>query len=83
MKMIGILVGTFDPEIKEFIQFLAMRHSETLEEVNYQELIKAFSDEFNFIEDKKSRWEDLNKDGEPLPPFEPSSEEDEMESEVE
>lgn len=62
---------------------MAMRHSQTLEEVNYQELVKTFSEDFNFIEDKRSRWENLNSDGEPLPPFVPSEEEDEMESEIE
>lgn len=48
MKIIGIMVSTFDPEIKEFIQFLAMRHSKSLEEVNYTELVKAFSRDFDY-----------------------------------
>ena len=83
MKVIGIMVGNFDPEVKDFIYFLAMRHSKSLDEVRYPDLLKAFGEDFNFIDDKKSRWADLNDEGEIQQPFEPSSEEDEMESEAE
>lgn len=58
-----------------------MRHSKSLEEVDYKELIKAFSEDFSLIDDKHSRWIDM-KDCEPDSPYHPSSVGDEMNSET-
>lgn len=56
MKICGILTGNFDDDIMEFIQFLAMRHSKSLNEIKYAEFIRALNDEFSLLEDKVSRW---------------------------
>jgi hypothetical protein len=83
MRMNQIKTNNFEPEVTEFLQFLAMRHSDSLEAVDYEQLIKALNDEFSFIDDKKSKWAELDELNNILPEFEPSSEEDEMQSEPE
>lgn len=55
MKLVGLYVDSFDKEIIDFLQFLAMRQSESLEKVNYKEFLKVFDENFNLIEDP-SRW---------------------------
>ena len=81
MKILGIMTGTFDDDIKDFIQFLAMRHSKSLEEVKFAKFLEPFNEDYNYLEDTKSIWADLDDNGDDIPAYEPSSEEDEMESE--
>lgn len=75
MRLIGLSPKNFDLEVTEFIEYLAMRHAKSLEEVPYKDLLKCFEEDYNFIDDKKSIWE---KDGNA---YEPSSDEGELESE--
>jgi len=54
-----------------------MRHSKSLDLVAYEDFLKAFEEDYNFLEDKQSIWKmDTDEN------YEPSSEEDEMESEA-
>lgn len=73
MKLVGLFPDSFDEELKEFLLFLAIRHSKSLEEVDYKKFMKAFEEDFNLIEDGRSRWEDAEV-------YEPSSDEGELES---
>jgi hypothetical protein len=34
-----------------------LRHSKSLDEINYADLMKAFEEDYNYIDDKKSIWE--------------------------
>lgn len=52
MKIIGMYPDSFDDEIKDFILFLAMRHSKSLEEINYKHFINSLKEDFSFIEDE-------------------------------
>lgn len=52
-----------------------MRHSKSLNKVVFGDFLAAFEEDYNYLEDKKSIWE-TGSDA-----YEPSSEEDEMESE--
>ena len=56
------------------MNFLAMRHSKNLDEVVYKDFIAALDPDYSYIEDKKSIWESAS-------PYEPSSDEGELDSE--
>ena len=60
---------------------MAMRQSTGLHEIWYKEFVKYLEEDYSFLEDKKSIWENYGEDGEISPPFEPSSDEGELESE--
>ena len=75
MGLIGLQPKSFDQEVTDFLEFLAMRHAKSLKAVPYKDLVKCFDEDYNLIEDKKSIWE--HKDA----PYEPSSDEGELESE--
>lgn len=55
MKLIGISSDSLDEELREFLAFMAMRHSQSLEEINYEKLLAAFDSDYMLIEDK-SIW---------------------------
>lgn len=63
------------------MQFLGMRHSESLEKIDYKEFVKVFEDDFNLIDGKKSRWINFTEDGEEEPQYNASSDEGELDSE--
>jgi len=73
MQLAGLYPKNFDEEVRDFILFLAMRHSRSLAEVDFKKLMKAFEEDYSFLEDEQSRWEN----GEP---YEPSEDEGELES---
>ena len=75
MNLIDLHPKSFDEEITQFLEFMAMRHAKNLEQVPYKEFVKCFDEDYNFIDDKKSIWDkdDLA--------YEPSSDEGELESE--
>lgn len=58
-----------------------MRHSESLEKIDYKEFVKVFEDDFNLIDGKRSRWISNTEDGEEEPVYEASSDEGELDSE--
>ena len=62
------------------IEFMAMRQSSGLHEIQYKELMKAFDEDYSYLEDKKSIWENFGEDGEVVSPYEPSSDEGELQS---
>lgn len=74
MQLNGMYPNQFDPEINEFIHFLAMRHSKSLDEVKYAELMDCMEDDYNITDDKKSIWDQEDN-------YQPSSDEDEMNTE--
>ena len=45
-----------DEELREFLLFLAMRHSKSLQEINYAKLVDAMQEDFNLIEDERAIW---------------------------
>jgi hypothetical protein len=49
MKLVGLYPDSFDEDIKGFLDFLAMRHSKSLEEVSYKDFMKAFEEDYNFM----------------------------------
>ena len=57
MGLIGLQPKSFDQEVTDFIEFMAMRHAKSLSEVPYKDLVKCFDEDYNLIEDKKSIWE--------------------------
>lgn len=59
--------------MRDFLLFLAMRHSKSLAEVNFKRFMKAFEEDFNLLEDGPSRWESSE-------PYVPSEDEGELES---
>jgi len=59
------------------MNFLAMRHSKSLEEVAYKDFVNALDPDYSYIDDKKSIW--LGKENQL--PYDPSSDEGELESE--
>jgi hypothetical protein len=81
MKLVGLYPDSWDEDIKDFLQFMAMRHSTGLNEIKYKEFIKIFEEDYNFLDDKNSIWEQLDVEGELAAAFEPSSEEGELDSE--
>ena len=58
-----------------------MRHSESLEKIDYKEFVKVFDDDFNLIDGKRSRWISNMEDGEEEPMYEASTDEGELDSE--
>ena len=58
-----------------------MRHSESLDKVDYKEFVKVFEDDFNLIDGKRSRWISSTEDGEEEPMYEASTDEGELDSE--
>jgi flavin-binding protein dodecin len=80
MKLVGLYPDSWDEDIRDFLQFMAMRHSTSLNEIQYKEFLKIFEEDYNFLEDKKSIWENLDEKGELAANFEPSSEEGELDS---
>ena len=82
MKLVGMFPDSFDEDIRDFISFLAFRHSKSLEEIQYKDFMKVFDDDYSIIEDKKSIWESVLPDGSPEGEYEPSSDEGELESSV-
>lgn len=80
MKLVGLYPDSWDEDIREFVEFMAMRHSASLHEIQYKELIKVLDEDYNYLEDKKSIWESYGPDGEIAPFYEPSSDEGELES---
>lgn len=62
---------------------MMMRPSKSLNAVVYSEFCKIFEEDYNLLEDKKSIWENIGEDGELAPPYEPSSDEGELESDKE
>jgi len=56
MGLVGLHPDQFDSEITDFINFLAIRHSKSLEEVVYKDFVKALDPDYSYIEDKKSVW---------------------------
>ena len=83
MKLVGLYPDSLDEELRDFLVFLMMRHSEALSAVAYADFCKTFEEDYNLLEDKKSIWENIGEDGEPAPPYEPSSDEGELESDKE
>jgi hypothetical protein len=80
MKLIGLYPDSWDEDIKDFVQFMAMRQSSGFAEIQYKEFIKTLDEDYNFIEDKKSIWENFREDGD-VEIYEPSSDEGELDSE--
>lgn len=76
MGLVGRSPKQFDEEVISFIEFIAMKHATSLDQVPYKHFLKAFTEDYEFLQDKKSIWE---KDGDF--DFEPSSDEGELESE--
>jgi hypothetical protein len=56
MGLVGLHPDQFDQEITDFMNFLAIRHSKSLDEVVYKDFVKALDEDYNYIEDKKSIW---------------------------
>ena len=74
LKVIKIQMIQPDEELTDFLKFLAMRHSKSLEAVNYKKFTDALHEDFNLIEDERSIW---LKEDEPLS-YEPSDDEGEL-----
>lgn len=81
MKLVGLYPDSWDEDIREFVEFMAMRHSTSLHEIQYKDFIKIFDEDYNYLEDKKSMWENFGSDGEIAPQYQASSDEGELESE--
>lgn len=81
MALVGLHPNQFDSEITDFMNFLAMRHSKSLEEVAYKDFVKALDPDYSYIDDKKSIWETTKPGQENQLPYDPSSDEGELESE--
>ena len=81
MGLVGLHPDQFDSEITDFMNFLAIRHSKSLEEVVYKNFVAALDPDYSYIEDKKSIWLVTGKGEENQLPYEPSSDEGELESE--
>ena len=60
MKFVDLFPDSWDAELRDFLHFLAMRHSKSLEEVVYKELVKVFEEDYSFIEDKRTKWLDAD-----------------------
>jgi hypothetical protein len=70
MKLVGLYPDSMDEDLREFIIFMAMRPSKSLKAVAYKDLCKMFDEDYSYIEDKKSIWENLGEDGEIAAPYE-------------
>jgi hypothetical protein len=54
MKIVGMYPDSLDDDIKDFLLFLAMRHSKSLQEINYKHFINSLKEDYSFIDDEKS-----------------------------
>ena len=81
MKLVGLYPDSWDEDIREFVEFMAMRQSTGLSEIQYKDLMKVFDEDYSYLEDKKSIWENIGDDGDIAAPYEPSSDEGELQSE--
>lgn len=45
---------SFEDDIKDFILFLAMRHSKSLEEINFKKFLNCLKEDYSLIDDEKS-----------------------------
>lgn len=59
MKLIGLYPDSWDEDIKDFVHYMAMRQSTGFAEIQYKEFIKIFDEDYNYIEDKRSIWENF------------------------
>lgn len=73
MQLCGLYPKSFDDDVRNFLMFLAMRHSRSLAQVDFKRFMKAFEEDYNLLEDGPSRWESKE-------PYEPSEDEGELES---
>jgi len=78
MKLVGLYPDSWDEDIREFVEFMGMRQSTGLNEIQYKELVKIFEEDYSYLEDKKPIWENFGEDGEVAPPYEPSTDEGEL-----
>lgn len=81
MALVGLHPNQFDSEITDFMNFLALRHSKSLEEVSYKDFVRALDPDYSYIEDKESIWLSTGPGEVAQLPYEPSSDEGELESE--
>jgi hypothetical protein len=54
MKIVGMFPDSFEDDIKDFILFLAMRHSKSLEEINFKKFLNCLKEDYSLIDDEKS-----------------------------
>lgn len=54
MKIVGMFPDSFEYDIKDFILFLAMRHSKSLEEINFKKFLNCLKEDYSLIDDEKS-----------------------------
>jgi hypothetical protein len=73
MQLCGLYPKSFDEDVRDFLLFLAMRHSDSLATVDFKRFMAAFDEDYNLLEDGPSRWESSE-------PYEPSEDEGELES---
>jgi hypothetical protein len=73
IQLCGLYHKNFDEDVRDFLLFLAMRHSKSLSEVNFKRFMKVFEEDYNLLEDGPSRWESSE-------PYAPSEDGDELES---
>ena len=52
MALVGLHPNQFDSEITDFMNFLALRHSKSLEEVVYKDFAAALDPDYSYIDDK-------------------------------
>lgn len=83
MKLAGLFPDSWDEDLRDFLVFMMMRPSKSLQAVAYKDFCKIFSEDYVLLEDKKSIWENIGEDGEPAPLYEPSSDEGELDSDKE
>ncbi|MFN7881261.1 MAG: hypothetical protein ACK5NI_02180 [bacterium] len=51
MKIVGMFPDSFEDDIKDFILFLAMRHSKSLEEINFKKFLNCLKEDYSLIDD--------------------------------
>ena len=54
MKIVGMFPDSFEDDIKDFILFLAMRHSKSLEQINFKKFLNCLKEDYSLIDDEKS-----------------------------
>ena len=81
MALLRLDPEQLDPELIDFMNFLAMRHSKSLDEIVYKDFVKALDNDYSYIDDKKSIWLTPSPGEENQLPYDPSSDEGELESE--
>ena len=57
MKLVGLFPNQFDPDVTDFLEFMALRYSESLNEVVFADFMNIFDEDYSYIDDKQSRWE--------------------------